>query len=412
MVYIISIDNKPLMPTKRFGKVRRLLKEKKAEVVNLEPFTIKLLYKTETEEVQDITLGIDAGSKTVGLSAGTDKEEVFSAELILRDDIVKKLSDRREQRRTRRSRLKYRKARFSNRVKTKKKGWLAPSVRHKIDSHLSIIDKVYNILPVSKIIVEVAQFDIQKIKNPDISGKEYQEGEQKNFWNVREFVLHRDNHKCQHCKGKKKDKILQVHHLESRKTGGNAPNNLVTLCSTCHKDYHNGKTNLKIKRGKSFKDASFMGIMRWTFYDKLKEKYKDKVSLTYGYITKSKRIGLGLEKTHYNDAYCIANNLDSKKLDYYYLIKKVRCHNRQIHKSNKRKGNKLIKNQAPYKVKGFRLFDKVSYQNKNYFIFGRRQSGYFDIRDLQGNKVKNGSISYRKLKFIEEAKYYLVERIA
>ena len=155
-----------------------------------------------------------------------------------------------------------------------------------------------------------------------------------------------------------------------------------------------------------------MGIMRWTFYDKLKEKYKDKVSLTYGYITKSKRIGLGLEKTHYNDAYCIANNLDSKKLDYYYLIKKVRCHNRQIHKSNKRKGNKFIKNQAPYKVKGFRLFDKVSYQNKNYFIFGRRQSGYFDIRDLQGNKVKNGSISYRKLKFIEEAKYYLVERIA
>lgn len=113
--------------------------------------------------------------------------------------------------------------------------------------------------------VETASFDIQKIKNPDIQGAEYQQGDQLEFWNVREYVLFRDGHTCQCCKGKSKDKILNVHHIESRKTGGNAPNNLITLCETCHTGYHKGTVQLPkaIKRGMRFKDAAFMGIMRW-----------------------------------------------------------------------------------------------------------------------------------------------------
>ncbi|MEA1974521.1 MAG: RRXRR domain-containing protein, partial [Bacillota bacterium] len=98
----------------------------------------------------------------------------------------------------------------------KKKDWLAPSIEHKIQTHLTIIDKVYQILPITKLIVETAQFDIQKIKNSEIQGIEYQQGNQLGFWNVREYVLFRDNHQCQHCKGKSKDKILNVHHIESR----------------------------------------------------------------------------------------------------------------------------------------------------------------------------------------------------
>ena len=152
-----------------------------------------------------------------------------------------------------------------------------------------------------------------------------------------------------------------------------------------------------------------MGIMRWAFYNKLKDIYPD-VSLTYGYKTKNKRIELGLDKTHYNDAYCIANNLRAKRLDDYYYYKKVRCHNRQIHKTNLLKGGKLKKNQASYLVKGFRLFDRVRYQGKNYFVFGRRKTGYFDIRDLDGHKVNKGSISYKKLEFIEPRKTVLIER--
>ena len=122
--------------------------------------------------------------------------------------------------------------------------------------------------------MEVASFDIQKIKNPDITGKEYQQGPQSDSGNTCEYVLHRDKHTCQHCKGKSKDKILEVHHIESRKTGGNSPGNLITLCKTCHEKLHKGEIKINQKRTPSFKDASFMGIMRWKLYDELKERYE------------------------------------------------------------------------------------------------------------------------------------------
>ncbi|NDV70472.1 RRXRR domain-containing protein, partial [Dysgonomonas sp. 25] len=115
---------------------------------------------------------------------------------------------------------------------------------HKVNSHLKLVADVYKILPITKLVIEVASFDIQKIKNPNISGAEYQQGEKLDAWNVREYVLWRDGHTCQHCKGKSKDKILQTHHLESRKVGGDAPSNLVTLCKTCHDAYHAGKLQL------------------------------------------------------------------------------------------------------------------------------------------------------------------------
>jgi hypothetical protein len=72
------------------------------------------------------------------------------------------------------------------------------------------------LMPITETIIEVAAFDIQKIKvNCEIEGKEYQEGEQLGFWNLREYILHRDNHKCQHpdCKNKAKSPILEVHHI-------------------------------------------------------------------------------------------------------------------------------------------------------------------------------------------------------
>ena len=47
-------------------------------------------------------------------------------------------------------------------------------------------------VPITKIIVEVASFDIQAIKNPSISGSLYQQGKQAGFWNLREYILHRD----------------------------------------------------------------------------------------------------------------------------------------------------------------------------------------------------------------------------
>ncbi len=230
----------------------------------------------------------------IGLSATTKTQELYSAEVELRNDIVDLLSTRRQYRRSRRSRLRYRKARWNNRVKSKKKGWLAPSVENKINTHIKIIADLYKILPITNIIVETASFDIQKINNPDIKGKEYQEGNQLGFWNVREYVLFRDGHKC--CVKGCKEKVLNVHHIESRKTGGNAPNNLITICEKHHKQYHQGEIKLNLKRGKSFRDAAFMGIMRWAFYNKLKDVILVPVVImdgcieVYGYFMSDKKV--------------------------------------------------------------------------------------------------------------------------
>ena len=406
LVYVLNKDGKPLMPCKP-SKARKLLKQGKAKVIKKSPFTVQLLYGSSGYK-QPITLGVDAGNKFIGLSATTDKQELFSAEVDLRNDIVGLLSDRRGYRRSRRSRTtRYRKPRFENRVKSKNKGWLAPSIENKIQTHFNIIGKVHQILPVSKIIVEVASFDIQKIKNSDIQGKEYQQGEQLNFWNVREYVLWRDDHKCQGKKGCKGN-ILNVHHIESRKTGGNSPGNLITLCENCHKDYHDGKLKLNLKRSQSFKDATFMGIMRWTFYNRLKERYPS-VNMTYGYITKNTRINNKLEKTHRIDARCISGNPTVIPLNYWYRIKQVRRHNRQIHKAKILKGGVRKLNQAPYEVKGFRLFDKVKYNGKECFIFGRRSSGYFDLRRLDG-EVIHRSANYKNLELVDRRKSMLWER--
>lgn len=405
MVFILDIDNNPLMPTERHGHVRRLLRDGKACVVKRTPFTIKLNYQTTTY-VQEVSLGIDAGTQHIGVSATTKSKELFSSEVVLRKDIVDLLSFRREQRRTRRNRLRYRKARFDNRKK--KDGWLAPSVKNRVDAHLKVIRNVHRMLPIAKTTIEVAQFDAQLIKNPQIEGVDYQRGEQMGFWNVREYVLARDGHKCQYCHGKSKDPILNVHHLESRKIGGNAPNNLITLCETCHKDYHRGKFKLKIKRGKSLRDAAVMNIMRWAVYEKARQEFEN-VHLTYGYITKNTRIQNGVVKTHAADARCISGNPAASPLPFYYLQKQIRRHNRQIHKANILKGGKKKANQSSYLVKGFRLFDKVKYSGIECYVYGRRASGSFDIRKMDGSKVHAG-ISFKKLKLLEVRRNFIITK--
>lgn len=408
MVYVIDIQGKPLMPTTRHGKVRRMLKISLAHVVCRIPFTIQLDYDT-IDFIQPVILGIDAGSKHIGVSATTEEKELYAADVEIRNDIVDKLATRRQFRRIRRSRLRYRKARFDNRTHSKHKGWLAPSIENKIQTHLRVVEKVREILPINKIVVETASFDIQKIKNPDIKGEKYQYGEQLGFWNVREYVLWRDGHICQYCHGKSKDPVLNVHHIESRKTGGDAPNNLITLCETCHKAYHRGKIQLRIKRERSFRDAAFMSIMRWTLYNRLKQLFL-KVSMTYGYITKHDRIANSLPKEHYVDARCVSGSPMAKPLGYYFYERKVRCQNRQIHKSNFLKGGRKKLNQAPYIVKGYRLFDMVKYHSGLYYVFGRRSNGYFDIRKLNGTKVNNGSVSCKQLRLMGTRKTILIER--
>lgn len=395
------------MPTERCGKIGYLLRHGKAHVVSRVPFVVQLDYDSTTY-TQDVSLGIDAGSKHIGVSASSEKKEMLAAQVELRSDIVKLLSTRRELRRNRRNRkTRYRKARFDNRKK--KDGWIAPSVEQKIESHLKVIRLVHKLLPITKTTIEVAQFDAQKIKNPDINGEDYQQGEQMGFWNVREYVLARDGHKCVHCKGKSKDPILNVHHLESRKTGGNSPSNLVTLCETCHKAYHRGEFDMKIKRGSSLRDAAVMNIMRWAVYERAKKEFGN-VHLTYGYITKHTRIENGITKTHAADAFCVAKNIHARRLSSFFMCRCVPRHTRALQVVTPKKGGIRINTIASHKIgkSNFQRFDMVRWKGIDCFIFGST-NGRPILRDIEGVKMhENASVNIKTINFLRRMRYSIL----
>jgi 5-methylcytosine-specific restriction endonuclease McrA len=309
-------------------KARLLLKNGRAKIVRREPFTIQLLYGS-SGYVQPVTLGIDAGYETVGFSAVNEKEELLGGELKLLEGMSKRLGERAMYRRQRRSRQRHRQPRFDNRRKPK--GWLAPSIGHKLDSHLRLIEIVKAILPVAKVVIEVANFDIQKIKKPDISGKQYQQGEQAAFWNIREYILHRDGHECQNpdCKNKAKNPVLEVHHLGYWKADrSDRPGNLITLCVRCHRAENHkqgGFLHGWQPRVKSFKPETFMSTVRWRMVNAAQAEH------TYGYRTKQKRIALGLPKAHYHDAFVIAGGTTQIRAEL-LLMEQIRRNNRSLQK--------------------------------------------------------------------------------
>ncbi len=399
-VFVLNMRGKPLMPCS-LRKAKMLLKNKKAKVVNRTPFAIQLLYATG-ETNQKAPLGCDPGYKHVGLSVVTEKKELFRVDASLRDDMVKLLSEKRTYRRSRRGRKTwYRKPRFLNRGIPK--GWLAPSIQNKVDTTVKIINFARKFIPVSEINIEVGAFDIQKIKNPEIDGIDYQNGEQKDFWNTREYVLYRDDHKCQACKGKSGDKYLDVHHIISRQIGGDRPDNLITLCETCHDKHHQNIAKLKFKISKGFKAEAFMNIVRWRIVEELK-KTGILVKTTYGYITKSKRIENKIPKSHDNDAFVIAGGTNQQRANI-YSIKQVRRSNRKLFKG----ARSHIKNTAQRFIQGFQRYDKVLYKGKECFIFGRRVRGAFDIRKLDGTKI-NTDAKVKELKLLETFKTLLITR--
>lgn len=417
-VYVINKHGEPLMPCSP-GKARLLLRQQKACVVKRTPFTIKLLHGSAGYK-QPITLGVDAGSRHVGLSASAEKHELYCEEFTPRNDVVELLSTRRQNRRSRRNRkTRYRAPRFNNRVHSKHKGWLAPSVEVKIQEHITVIKHICRILPITLVKVETAEFDTQRLKAM-LAGKplpvrtDYQLGEMYDEYNVRQYVLKRDNYTCQCCGAyptAKKPVKLHVHHLESRKVGGNAPSNLITLCTACHDALHKGKVTLNSKkRGKPMRDAAFMGIMRNTLLIRLRNELHIPVQNTYGYITKLLREQNDIKKSHINDARCISKHPLAESCSVCYRTKAVRHHNRQIHKANFSKGGIRKASQAPYIVKGFRLWDKVLYKGQECFIAGRRTSGSFMLKKLDGTNISKG-VTFKKLRLLEPATNYLIERM-
>jgi 5-methylcytosine-specific restriction endonuclease McrA len=384
LVYVISKHGQPLMPTQRFGKVRRLLKNEQAKVVRRCPFTIQLLYEPKIEVVQEVVLGQDTGSKHIGTACIGNGKSLYQSQVELRYDIKKNMEGRRQARRFRRNRkTRYRKARFLNRKNSTKLGRLPPSVRHKVQTHINEIEFCKKILPISKIVLEVSQFDTALMKNPTLISEKvrhwgYQKGFDYSFASRREAILHRDNYACQIC-GKKHTR-LEVHHIVYRSQGGtNDENNLITLCENCHSGIHDGKIVLTKKPKKlNLKYATHMSIIR----SQLLKKYPEAIE-TFGFVTTENRNHLALPKDHYIDACVIASSGESFELN-----------NEIFYKKRVAKGDYQLtkgvrgEQQIPVgKIQGFRKFDKVKYLGKEYFIKGRMSSGFGILMDIFNSKI-------------------------
>ena len=384
MVYVLDNNGKPLMPTEHHGKVRHMIEDGRAKVIKAKPFTIQLTYET-TGYVQPGTLGIDSGYLNIGFSVVNDKKELVSGEVALLKDMKKRIKERSMYRRQRRNRLRYRRNKGLDNHKPE--GWLAPSIQHKLDSHIRFIEKIKQLVPINKIVVEVANFDIQAIKNPGIEGKEYQEGEQSGFWNLREYILHRDKHECQNpeCKNKAAEKILQVHHIGFWKDDRtDRPGNLLTLCTKCHTPANHKKGKFLFgwqPNLKTFREATFMTMVRWRLVNSLDCEH------TYGYATKSKRIELGLEKSHGNDAFCIAGG-ETQARSAVLNVKQIRRNNRALEYFY---DAKYIDIRTGEKESGQTLFSGRRVRN-------RELSGP-NLRMYRGRNVSKGRRSIRKTRY-------------
>lgn len=386
MVYVISQDEKPLMPCSN-PIARLLLKQGKAKVKKREPFTIKLTYET-TNYVQDLTLGVDTGSGTIGTAVSKDNGDiVYMSEVTVRNDITSKMKQRAKYRRNRRNRkTRYRKARWLNRANSIKKDRFSPTMQSKFHSHVKEIEYIKSILPIAKIIFETGQFDMHLMKNPSLANPKikhwgYQKGPNYGFENTKAMVLNRDGYTCQCCKGKHKDSKLEVHHIIFRSQGGSDESeNLITLCHTCHKALHDGKIhpNLKGKVKGTLKYATQMNSIR----KQLLRIYPEAIE-TFGYITKANRLRLGVDKEHYYDACVIATQGKA------FQIKTVLFQKRCIPDGDfqKTKGIRSEQKINTEKIQGFRKFDKVKYLGKEYFIKGRMSIGYAVLMDIFGNKI-------------------------
>lgn len=386
MVYVISKDGKPLMPCSNVI-ARLLLKHGKAKVKRREPFTIKLTYET-TDYTQDLTLGVDTGSGTVGTAVSKDNGDiVYMSEVALRNDITDKMTQRRKYRQNRRYRkTRYRKPRWLNRANSIKNERFSPTMTSKLQSHIKEIEYIKSILSITQTVFETGQFDTHLMKNPGLSNPKvrhwgYQQGPNYGFENTKAMVLNRDNYTCQCCKGKRKDSRLEVHHIVYRSEGGSdEESNLITLCHTCHKALHDGKIKLNLK-GKvkgTLKYATQMNIIRNQLF-----KFYPEAIETFGYVTKANRLLLNIDKKHYYDACVMASKGKPFEVKSNLYIKKC-IPDGDFQKS------KGIRSEQPIttdKICGFRKFDKVIYLGKEYFIKGRMSTGYAFLMDIDGKKV-------------------------
>ena len=396
-VCVLSNSGERLMPTIRLGKVRRLLKDGKAKIVKHHPFTIQLLYDSKTN-TQPIEICEDVGYNYIGISVKSESHEYVSAQYDTLQDEKACHDSCRKLRRTRRNRLRYRKPRFDNRKRSE--GWLAPSLEHKKQLNIRLIERYVSVIPITRATVEVGSFDtmllqaIQKGKSKP-EGVDYQKGPRYNLATLREAVFYRDNYTCQVCGRKIADgAILHMHHMFYWKgRHGYQLDELVTACEKCHTpaNHQKGGKLFGFGEDKEFANlsgAAFMNAVCWQIVDALHATYgKEFVTITYGAMTKEKRIILGIEKTHNNDAYAMG--------DYHPVH---RCVFR--HYQKRRRNNRVLEKfyDATYidtrtgnKAKGKELFNgRISRNHKK---------NSEDLHKYRSKKVSKGRRSIRRQRY-------------
>ena len=389
-VPVLNMRGEPLMPTTP-RKARKLLNEGRAEVVSSNPFAIQLKYATG-EAKESVTLGIDSGYKHIGFSAITDKRELISGEVTARTDILKLNIEKSMYRRNRRNKLWYRKSRFLNRG-SKGKEWFAPSINHKLETHIRLINKIKSIIPVSRVVIEVASFDTQKIKNPEISGAEYQQGELMGY-EIREYLLEKFHRKCAYCG--KENVPLEIEHITPKSRGGpNTVDNLTIACHSCNQKKNNltaeefGHPEVRKEALKTLKDSAFMNTVRWKLTELTGADY------TFGYITKRNRILYGIAKTHANDAFAIASGSKQARAPVYGVSQRRR-NNRTLQLN--RKGFKPSIRRKRYSMQPG---DTVEYNNSIWNVSGVHSYGKrVIIRD--GDKKMD--VNIKKVKMVRYGK--------
>jgi RRXRR protein/HNH endonuclease len=396
-VFVVSQAGKPLMPTTP-GRARRWLKEKRARVICKVPFTVRLRFATQ-EYMQQVKVGVDTGSKVVGIAATTDGGVVFQAQVHLRDDIADKLTQRQQYRRTRRSRkTRYRPARWANRRRPD--GWLPPSIRSKAEATIKAVRFVASFLPISQVNVEIAGFDTHKMQNPEVAGMAYQQGELFGY-QLREYLLQKWQRKCAYCQSG--NIPLQIEHIVPKTRGGSdRASNLTLACEACNvrkgtqtaEEF--GYPEIQAQARIPLKDAAHVSSLKTAVVQHVQTLFgNERIHPTFGYETKYKRIQvLGLPKSHTNDAIAIACKMGEvvKPLETVYLI---RCLPRgQYQRFNG--PHSEHKCWAPRTVQGFKLYELVKAKGQIGYIAGRREKGAFVIKDVASGK-KVAEITPRKL---------------
>ena len=312
LVFVLDTKKRPLNPI-RPGLARKLLTNGNAAVFKRYPFT--LILKVEvTVPQKPITLKIDPGSRTTGIALIQGENVIFGAELTHRGQAIKaSLESRRSLRRGRRNRhTRYRRARFLNR--THPKGWLAPSLQHRVETTLTWVTRLMKLAPIASIAQELVRFDLQQLENPEISGIEYQQGV---LWGyeIREYLLNKWDRKCAYCGVI--NTPLQVEHIHPKAKGGaNRISNLCLACDACNKkkgtqdiEQFLSKKPEILKRilsqaKRPLKDAAAVNSTRWTLFNRLRTTGLP-ISTGSGGLTKFNRIQLNLPKTHWLDAACV-----------------------------------------------------------------------------------------------------------